>query len=490
MEDTNQPEQDQPPPQMSDERRPPASTAAAPQSTGGRLARTERSARARPAGLHAGRAPGALPVLGHLPQLMTDPWAFLRRLPEHGDLVTVMIGPEPVHMLCDPLLLHHVLVDDRRFDKGGPLFDKAREVLGDGLATCPHAAHRRLRRLVQPAFHPSRMPGYAQMMGQQITEVTSTWHDGQVIDVHGQMHAIAAGVATTTMFSTRIDPRQVAATRRSVQIAMSGIYRRLLTPDGLQRLPLPANRSYDKARLLLHRTVEDLVARAMDQTDTDHGDLLSTLLAAGDRPDGLSRIEITEQVVTFFVSGVTSITSALAWTLHLLTRHPERAEQIYQEADQVLTGRSAAADDWPRLERTRRFVTETMRLYPPGWIFTRKVTEEAHLAGRTLPAGSTLAFSPYLLHHRPDLFPHPEQFDPDRFSPERTAHIPPHAYVPFGAGPRKCIGETFTLMQSTLALATIAARWRLHPIPGQRVRPAIRATLVPRKLHLRLETRL
>ncbi|MFC5639388.1 cytochrome P450 [Streptomyces bullii] len=427
--------------------------------------------------------------MGHLPRMVADPWAFLRTLPAHGDLVTVMIGPQAVHTLCDPALLHQVLVDDRRYDKGGPLFDKAREVLGDGLATCPHEVHRRLRRLVQPAFHPSRLPGYADLMARQIADVIDGWQDGQVIDVPGQTHAIAAGVATTTMFSTRIDPRQVAATRRSVQIAMSGIYRRLLTPNGLDRLPLPANRRYDQARARLHRTVDDIVTRACDGPGTDHGDLLSTLLAASDGPDGLSPREITDQVVTFFVSGVTSITSGLAWALHMLTQHPDLADQVHQEADDVLGGRTATWQDWPHLGLTRRFVTETMRLYPPGWIFTRKVTAHTHLAGRILPAGSVLAFSPYLLHHRPDLFPEPERFDPGRWTPERAADIPPYAYVPFGAGPRKCIGETFTLLQSTLVLASIAARWRLHPVPGQRVRPALRATLVPRRLHLRLEAR-
>ncbi|MFR0359286.1 cytochrome P450 [Streptomyces sediminimaris] len=437
----------------------------------------------------SGTAAGAAPLIGHLPQLVTDPWTFLTSLPAYGDLVTVRIGPSRLHMVCDPGLLHQVLVDDRTFDKGGPLFDKAREVLGDGLPACPHARHRRLRRLVQPAFHPGRMPGYARLMSEQIAHVMDHWRDDQPVDALAVAHEIATGIATSTMFSTQLDAVTMAETRRCVQIAMAGIYRRLLTPGLLERLPTPANRSYDRARAQLHRTVDRIVDRAGNGRG-GYEDLLTILIDAGSAgPDGLTRREMTDQVVSFFVSGITSVASALAWALHLVTEQREIAEGLYAEADAVVGGRVAAYEDLPRLDLTRRFLTETVRLYPPGWIFTRRVSSDTRLAGRLLPAGSVLAYSPYVLHRRPDLFPRPERFDPGRWLPDRATAVPQHAYVPFGAGPRKCIGEAFTLTQATLALASITSRWKLSSAGGHAVRPALRATLVPRRLHLRLHRR-
>jgi pentalenene oxygenase len=269
---------------------------------------------------------------------------------------------------------------------------------------------------------------------------------------------------------------------------MAGIYRRLLTPTALERLPTPANRAYDRARAHLHHTVAQIIHNA-GLNPGDRGDLLSILLAAGSAPGGLTHEETTDQVIAFFISGIASTASALAWALHLVTIHPEIAERLYAETDAVLAGRIATYDDLPRLDLARRFVTETMRLYPPGWIFTRRVSADTHLAGRLLPAGAVLAYSPYLLHRRPDLFDQPEQFDPDRWLPERATAIPQHAYVPFGAGPRKCIGEAFTLTQATLALASITARWRLQPVTGKAVRPALRATLTPHRLHLHVHAR-
>ncbi|MDO0936491.1 cytochrome P450 [Streptomyces sp. DG2A-72] len=453
--------------------------------------RYEASARhPRPAdGFRSGNAPGRTPVVGHLPQLVRNPWPFLASLPRYGDLVTVMIGPRALHMVCDPDLLHQVLVDDRTFDKGGPLFDKAREVLGDGLPVCPHAQHRRLRRLVQPAFHPTRMPGYSALMGEQITEVIDGWQDGQVIDALSAAHEIATGIATSTMFSTRLDAATLAEARQCVAITMAGIYRRLLTPTALERLPTPANRAYDRARARLHHIVDQIIDEP-GRDRTDHGDLLSILLAAGSSgTDGMTPQEMTDQVVSFFISGITSVASALAWTLHLITDRPEIAERLQAESDTVLAGRIATHDDLPRLDLARRFVTETLRLYPPGWIFTRRVSADTHLAGRRLAAGTVLAYSPYLLHRRPDLFAHPERFDPDRWLPERAASIAQHAYVPFGAGPRKCIGEAFTLAQATLVLTSITACWHLRPVAGQTVRPALRATLIPQRLQLEVDSR-
>jgi cytochrome P450 len=439
-------------------------------------------------------APGALPLLGHAHHLLRRPWRFLASLPAHGDLVKIKIGPWTVYVPCHPDLVHQMLTDDRIFDKGGPLYDKGREVLGEGVAVCPHHKHRRLRRLVQPAFQRSRLPGYATVMSEQIAAIIGLWRDDQVIDVLAETHAIATRIATQTMFAAQVDGADIPKTQRRVEITMAGIYRQMIMPSRmLYILPTPGSRRYVQARTELRQTVSEII-RDYGRDSADRGDLLSMLLAAqqpasGTAEDGLSEQEMSDQVITFFVSGIATTASTLSWALYQMCRHPDLQRRLQAEADAMLGGRTAIFDDLPGLEFTRRVVTETTRLYPAGWIFTRTVTRDSELGGHPLPADTVLLHSPYILHQRPDLFPDPGRFDPDRWSGQDASGLPRGAFVPFGGGARKCIGDDFTLTQLTLALASIAARWQLDPVDAKSVRPALRATLTPRRLRLRLTAR-
>ncbi|HSZ29668.1 MAG TPA: cytochrome P450, partial [Pseudonocardiaceae bacterium] len=221
---------------------------------------------------------------------------------------------------------------------------------------------------------------------------------------------------------------------------------------------------------------------------TDHGDLLGALLSTRD-PDGnnqgLSETEILDQVVSFFGAGTEATANTLAWALHLLTQHPDIRARLHTELDTVLAGRPATHADLPRLEFTSRVIRETLRLWPSAWMFTRMVTADTDLGGHHLPAGTIIVYSPYLLHHHPDLYERPDRFDPDRWLPEAAQVIPRHAYIPFGGGARKCIGDTFGFTEATLALATITTRWHLQPLSGQQIRPALAIALVPKGLRLR-----
>ncbi|GGX08740.1 cytochrome P450 [Streptomyces albulus] len=166
-----------------------------------------------------------------------------------------------------------------------------------------------------------------------------------------------------------------------------------------------------------------------------------------------------------------------------MARHPEIERRLHTEVNRVLKGAPATHASLPRLELTQRIITETLRLYPPAWLLTRTVTAATRLGGHMLPAGTGVAYSPYLIHHRPDLYDQPETFDPDRWN---SPHLPPprHAVIPFAAGARKCIGDTYAMTEAILALATITSRWRPDHLPGQRIRPALGTTLRPSKLHM------
>ncbi|WP_190132273.1 cytochrome P450 [Streptomyces mashuensis] len=441
-------------------------------------------------------APGAAPALGHAVPLLRDPLRFLSSLPAHGDLVRIRVGPFAAVVVCDPDLTRRVLLDDRTFDKGGPVYDRVREVAGDGLASCPHSRHRRQRRLLQPSFHPARMPGYAREMTRQTEAVTGGWRDGGIVDVRTAMATITARTVVATMFTGRLSPAALHTVLEDFHTLILAISRRAVMPPPVDRLPTPGNRRYRRALARLRGTVQLLIA-GHRADGTDHGDLLSTLVAARDEdaddrahPGRLSDDEIADQLITFFMAGTDTTASTLAWALHLVSRHPETQERLQAEADAVLGGRAARLDDLPRLDLTGRVVQETLRLYPPGWLLSRTTTTDARLGGRLLPAGTTVLYSAYLLHHRPDLHPDPERFDPGRWpsaaEPGRpTPHERRGAFVPFGGGARKCIGEAFGFTEAVLTLASIAAAWRVEPVPGRPVRPVPGVTLRPGRLPLR-----
>jgi len=435
-------------------------------------------------------APGALPLLGHLVPLLRDPLGFLASLPEHGDLVRVRFGPFPAIMVCDPGLTRHVLLEDQTFDKGGPLFDRGREVLGTGLSTCPHSEHRRQRRLIQPAFHRSRLQSYAQIMTAQIVKVTTSWRDGQILDVPAEMHTLTARVTGETLFSDTLPTPMLQQALDDLATINAGVFRRMLMPRSLAWLPTPGNRRYHQARARLRQIVGIIEGRRA--SGTDRGDLLSALLAARDPANlqqGLSDTEISDQILTFFVAGAETTANTLAWALHLLSQHPHIEERLHAEVDAVVNGGAATYEHLPKLELTGRVITETMRLYPPGWLFTRSVTADTHLGGHPISAGTVVAYSPYIIHHRPDLYPTPERFDPDRWDGTRRSLPPREAFIPFGVGARKCIGDQFAMTEATLALATLAARWHLRALPDQPVRPTARSSLQLHGLRMRAVAR-
>jgi pentalenene oxygenase len=198
-------------------------------------------------------------------------------------------------------------------------------------------------------------------------------------------------------------------------------------------------------------------------------------------------------MMTLLAAGVETTASTIAWALYLLACHPEIQRQLNDEVDTVLQGGMATYEHMPSLEFTSRIVRETLRLYPAPWFVTRTATTDTLLGGYTIPAGTALAYSPFVLHHRGDLFPHPERFDPDRWLPRNDGNIPPGAFVPFGHGARKCAGDTFALTQAILVLASLSARWWVELGPGlakrRPPRPPLGVSLKPPKLPLRVLAR-
>ncbi|MFI6934150.1 cytochrome P450 [Streptomyces sp. NPDC050287] len=427
------------------------------------------------------------------------PLEFLNSLPAHGDLVGIRLGPLRAWVVCHPDLVHQMLKDTHTFDRGGTQYERLRSLLGDSVVTCPHAEHRRQRRLVQPPFRPSRVADFTELMGEEAELTCRDWRAGQQVDVSSALLAMTTRVISRVLFSDSLDAATATEVRRCLADVVRGLFLRTLVPvDAAFRLPTPANRRYRKAVAHLHTIVDGVIAErrrsARAPRAVRRADVLQTLLeAAGDGGDGLPALsgqEVHDQLITLLLTGAETVALCLSSAFSLLARNPEAERRLHAELDAVLAGRvRPAPDDLPRLVHTRSVVTETLRHSPPGWLFTRATTRDTVLAGHRLAKGSMVLYSPYLLHHDPASFAGPDRFLPERWLPGQTAPGRPGAMIPFAAGSRKCLGDAFAMTEATVALATLARRWRLRlpPGPAERQRPAV--TLGPRRLVMTCEPR-
>ncbi len=425
-------------------------------------------------------APGALPVLGHVLPLLRNPLDFLTSLPSRGDLIELRFGPRRAYLAAHPELALHVLLEARTFDKGGPLFEKTRVLIGNGLVATDFDTHKHQRRLVQPAFHPARIPGYAALMRQEIAAELATWQAGQTIDINEAMHALTLRVTARTLFSTEVGAQVVPEVAHCMPVIMRGVYKRMVAPTGLMELlPTKEKHRYYDAHARMHRIITETVADHRG-AGTDQGDLLSILINEHDPHTGerLSDQEIHDQVLTLLIGGTETTGNAMAWALRVLSEHPDIEARLHEEVDHVLGGRMPGFEDVHALDYTRRILNETLRMYPPAWLLTRTVTRDVELAGRLLKPGTIVMYSPYLLGRDPNSYADPERFDPDRWLPRRADEVPRGAMLPFGAGNRKCVGDQFGVTEITLTLAAIASRWRLRRAPGAKAGTAVpRASL-------------
>jgi cytochrome P450 len=401
-----------------------------------------------------------LPVLGDLLALARDPIGFLQSLRAQGELVAVHIGPRVIHQVNSPELIRKVLVTEAHDFHRGEIFVQARRTLGDGLATADEPVHMRQRRVVQPAFHHDRLPGYLDVITGVVTAASAAWTPHRVMALDRELAGLSVTITAKTLFRTDLGAAAVREVQRSLVPVINGIARRALLPA---RIPMPGNRRFEAALGRL-RSVVDEVIGAYREDGADHGDLLSMLVAAE-----TSDPEVRTQVLHILMAGTDTMATTLSWAFHELAGHPAVEDRVCAEI----------AAGLPYLDRV---LTETIRLHTPIWLLLRRTTAPVRLGDTTLPAGAEVLVNLPTLHRDPDLFPDPMRFDPDRW---RT--LPPDLeqrmrFIPFGAGAHKCIGAdlAWTTMKATLAI--ILARWHLAPRPGFRVREVARAFLRPNAL--------
>lgn len=410
--------------------------------------------------------PSGLRALAALQLARREPLRFFTRMAaQYGDVAMARLGRRAVVLLNHPDHVRELLVTQhRRFRKSRTL-QRARVLLGEGLLTSEGELHLRQRRLMQPAFHHERIAAYARTMVALARATSARWRAETIVDARAEMMHLTLAIAGMTLFSANVED-EADEIGHALDTVMS-MFDRLNHPwfEVIQRLPLPSTRRFHHASARLEATILRIIERRR-ATGKDFGDLLSMLLVAQDTesPDsgGMSDAQIRDEVLTLFLAGHETTANALTWTWLLLADHPDVERRLHAEAADVLGDRAADIADLPRLDYTRRVLAESMRLFPPAWIVGREALADVEIGGCTIPRGAMVFASQWLIHRDARFFDDPLRFDPDRWLPHREAALPRYAYFPFGAGGRKCIGESFAWTEGTLVLATLAREWRLR----------------------------
>lgn len=382
----------------------------------------------------------------------------------YGAAFTIRLRKRAVVFLIGPEANQYILgTHAASFTQGAAI--RLSPVLGTGLLTSDGDFHARKRRLVQPAFHRGRIAAYQQAMVDETARAVAGWHAGQTLDFAAAMHDLTLTIVGRTLFDV-----DLADATGEISGAVTNIARFLrFQPFSWRNIHrdwpgLPYHR-FLRDKATMDRLVYHLIAERRAD-DRDRGDILSMLLAARDADGGaLSDAQVRDEVMTFLAAGHETTANALGWTFYLLAQYPDARDRLAAEIRDVLGDRPPQPDDGAKMPYLDAVIKESMRLYPPAWAGTRIAREDVSPRGYHLPAGTVVGFSQYLTHRLPECFPEPDAFRPERFE----AALPPYAYIPFGAGPRACIGSGFALTELKTMVPIILQRFHLALAPGARI---------------------
>jgi cytochrome P450 len=415
-----------------------------------------------------------------------DPLAFLAaQWRIHGDVVQFPIPSPPTYLVCHPDDARMVLVGrSRDVTKDTIQYRALSRVTGRGLLTSDNPVWREHRRILQPAFHPDTIPGVAEHTARAASRLVTRLQErgpGGVVDIDAEVMTLALEVVGDSLFGHELGPtadRLAEATLTALGEVVSTASMPLRAPAWI---PTPGNRRMARSLSELDAAVEAILAQRLAQGPSEPPDMLDMLQAST-----LARQEVRDEIVTFLVAGHETVASALTWALVLLGTHPDTADRVAKEADEVLGHREADGSSGidmsalARLQVARAVVDEAMRLNPPAWLITRSTTADMELGGSHIPAGSLVILSPWIVHRHPAAWDDPEAFRPDRFLAGAQVSSPGlrTAYIPFGAGPRMCIGRDFAYAEAVVSLAMICRAVRLAP-SGPPVRALPQVTIRP-----------
>lgn len=412
--------------------------------------------------------------------LRRHPLMLQRFARTYGDRLHIKAPGVSIFFLFHPDDIREVLVvQGHKFRKGLGVFMLSR-LLGQGLLTSKGEYHKKQRLLIQPGFHRQRIAGYATTMVDLTARHCASWQDGAEVDMVSEMMALTFKIAGKTLFNADVSD-DITTMQEGMARSMAAFEKVGTSPWALQleRLPLPVMRRFYKARARIDETVYRMIEE--HRQSGDQGDILSMLLQIKDEEgQGLSPVQLHDEVLTLLAAGHETTANTLGWTWYLLSQNPAIRAKMQQVVDEVLGDRLPTFEDIPRLAYVEQIMAESMRLYPPVWAFDREATCDVQLRDLTIPKDARVIVSQYATHHDARYYPDPERFDPDRWTPEARASRPKFAYFPFGGGSRLCIGESFAWTEGVLALAIMAHRWEAELVPDHPIEMEAAVTMRPR----------
>ncbi len=412
--------------------------------------------------------PRGLPFLGHLPALGRNPLHFFRDCAQRYDgIVRFKVLRHDVYLLTEPSLIQEVLQTKAASFIKSADYRNLQAVFGSGLLTSDGSAWREQRRLLQPAFHHAQLHRYAEIMFNCAQSAVQSWKIGEVRDVHQDMMRITMQIVAQTLFETEI-PGQVDL----ISAAVSAVFRDLSAASmfipALRRVPTRRNRRWNKATQQLDRIIYGLIEEGR-ACSSQAGGLTGMLIRVrGEDGSALSNQQIRDELMTMFLAGHETTAVALSWTLYLLAQHPAVDQKLYEEV-QHCSKQDGTVDalSYAALPYAKAVLQEAMRLYPPVWTIGREARTDVELNGtHLLPQGAQVWICQWIVHHDGRFFAAPEQFQPERWLSEDAAPAARFRYLPFGAGPRLCIGQSFAMWEAAIILANIVSRFRLQMEPG------------------------
>jgi cytochrome P450 len=410
--------------------------------------------------------PGTIPFLLSLPQFRRDPLnVFFQSALQYGDVVRYR-SLWTSFQLSNPADIQQVLQTNVANYRKGRDYQILKSSIGEGLLISEGALWQRQRKMTQPSFQSHRVGSFVRIMAEHTERLFERWErqatGQQIFDVTPDLMHLTLNIASETLFTTNLDS-EIEVIRTALEVGREYSVDRAWSLIRLpEEIPTPRNRRYSNALRKFHRIIDQMIA-ARRKSPERIADLLTMLMEArDDNGEPMSDRQLRDEVATLLTAGHETTSLALSWACYLLARHPEVAERICAEI-QFLNGRAPAYEDLFRLKYTRMVIEEIMRLYPPVWVLSRSAIGDDEIGGYHIPAGSEILIFPYITHRHPKWWSEPDKFCPDRFSPDNSSGRPRFAYLPFGGGPRTCVGLNFAMTEIQVVLALLLQRFRLEP---------------------------
>lgn len=412
------------------------------------------------------------PRLQNFLEFQKDPLFFFLNMLDKGDIVSLRTGFKPSFIVNSPEFVKEILVTKDSYFRKGRTTKVLRRTIGDGLLTTEKEEHRRQKNYYQPIFYKERLNHYAMTMVEETKKLVETLQHRKNCNLSDEMMQLTLVIISKVMFATDLEKsKEMLAEAVSETIEQTA--HTLLSPVILPlNVPTKRHKIHKQAIFKLENMINEIIKQAKENPEnyqkTMVGMMLDTTFATGER---ISDEEIRNQMMTMLLAGHETSANLLTWIFYALSQNPEVEWKFHEEIDAISLLEESPFEVYSKLAYTQQMMKEALRLFPPAWLIYREADKDVELLGERFKEGSTFMICSYAIHRNYEMFPNPEEFQPDRFTSGYNESIPPFAYFPFGGGSRSCIGYKFAVMETVLILAIIGRKYKFQHIEGEQAIP-------------------